>query len=104
MLIIAIDALVLIVLLKVVSDDDLGFGKACLISLIAAIGTSLLANVLWAAIGIAGLMLAATIAAAILGAALSWLVGAEIKRAVMMAVIFMFVHLGMAIGVNLMLQ
>jgi hypothetical protein len=61
----------------------------------------LLAFALAAAIGIAGIFVAAVIAAAILGAALSWLVGAEIKRACIIAGIFMVVHVGFAIGIAL---
>ncbi|MBI3866092.1 MAG: hypothetical protein HY290_29795 [Planctomycetia bacterium] len=83
--------------LKLISDDDVGFGLACLIAFGTSIGTTLLAFALVAVMGIAGIFVAAVLAAAILGAALSWLMGAEIKRAFAIAGLFMLVHLGLVI-------
>lgn len=99
---IAIDAVVLIALLKIIVDEEVGFLMACVISLVAAIGTSVLAAVLASAIGIAGIVVAALIAAALLGVAVSAMFGAEIKRALAIGGIFTLVHIGVGIGFYLM--
>jgi hypothetical protein len=98
MLGILIDAVVLIVLLKTIVDEDVGLLKACLISVVASIVTSVLASVLFAAIGIAGVALGALIGAALLGVAVSAMVGAEIKRAMAIGGIFTLVHIFVAAG------
>jgi hypothetical protein len=104
MLGIAIDAAVLMMLLKSVNDEDIGFGTALLVALAASVGTSVLAIALATALGAAGIFLAAILAAATLGAALSAMLGMEIKRAFLVAGLFMLVHIGMAIGFQLLLR
>jgi hypothetical protein len=99
---IAIDAVVLIVLLKVVNDDDIGFGAAILLALVASIGTTVLAIALGAVMGILGIVVAAVIAAAAVGAAVSALFGVEIKRSFLIGGIFMAVHIAVAVGFQLM--
>ena len=98
MLGIAIDALVLVVLLKVVNDEDVGIGMAFIVALVAAIGTTVLAYGLAAVMGFFGVIVAALIAAALLGVAVSALFGVEIKRSFLIAGIFMVVHIGVGIG------
>ena len=104
MLGIAIDALVLIVLLKTMSDEDLDFATAFFIALVAAIGTSALAFGIGTAMGIAGIIVAAIVAAVLLGVAVSALYGVEIKRSFLIGVIFMIVHIGVGVGFQLMLR
>ena len=94
MLGIAIDAVVLIFLLNIISDEDVSFGKAFVVALIAAIGTFALAIGLVVLMGIAGIFVAAIIAAVLLGFAVSALFGVEIKRSFLIAGIFMVVHIG----------
>jgi len=53
--------------------------------------------------GIAGIVVAAILAAAGLGVAVPALFGVEIKRSFLIAVIFMVVHIGISGGVHLML-
>lgn len=101
MLGIAIDAVVLMVLLKAVNDEDVGFGTSFLVALAASIGTAVLAIALAAMIGVAGIVIAAVIAAAILGAAVSAMFGMEIKRAFLVGGLFMLVHIGVAVGFHL---
>ena len=98
MLGIAIDAVVLIVLLKTLNDEDVGFGTAFLVALVAAIGTTALAFGLVAVMGITGIFVAAVVAAGLLGAAVSALFGVEIKRSFLIAIIFMVVHIGVGVG------
>jgi len=104
MLGIAIDALVLMVLLKTISDEDIGFGTSILVALVASIGTTVLAIGLAAMMGIAGIAVAALIAAALLGVAVSLLFGVEIKRAFLIGAIFMVVHIGVGIGFQMMFR
>ena len=103
MLGIAIDALVLIFLLKAINDEDIGFGTAFVVALVAAIGTTALAFGLGAVMGIAGIFVAAVVAAALLGVAISALSGVgSVKRSFLIAIIFMVVHIGVAVGFQLM--
>ena len=104
MLQILIDAAVLIMMLKAISDEDVGLGKACAISFITAVGTMLLAFGLGAVLGgLLGVFLAALIAAVLLGLALSALLGAEIKRSMLVAGVFMLVHIGTTVAFQLLL-
>jgi hypothetical protein len=104
MLGIAIDALVLMVLLKLINEDEIEFGTACIVALVASIGTTILAVGLTAVIGLAGLVIAAVIAAVALGIAVSALFGVEIKRSFVIGVVFMVVHIGVAVGFQWMLR
>ncbi len=92
------------VLLKAVNDDDIGFGVSLLISLVASIGTNLLTFALVSAMGLAGLGLAAVIGAVLLGVSVSALFGVEIKRAFLVGGAFVAVHLGVAIGIQMVLS
>jgi len=80
---IAIDALVLMVLLKTINDEDIGFGMSIVVAIVASIGTTILAIGLAAVMGIAGIAVAAIIAAALPGIAVSALFGVEIKRSLL---------------------
>jgi hypothetical protein len=101
---IAIDALVLMVLLKAISDEDVDFRTAALVAVVAAIGTTALAWGLALAFGLAGVFVAAIVATVALGVAISAMFGAEIKRAFLIGVLFMVIHVGMSLGFPLMLR
>jgi hypothetical protein len=101
---ILIDALVLMALLKLVNDDDIGVGTAVLVGLGASIGTAVLATFLVEWMGLAGIVVAAVIAAAILGVAVSALFGVEIKRSFLIGTIFVVVHVAVGIGFHLLLS
>ena len=98
MLVVLIDAVVLIVLLKTIVDEDVGLLKACLISVVASIATAVLAGVLSAVIGLAGIAVGALIVAALLGVVISAMFGAEIKRAMAIGGIFTVVHILVGVG------
>jgi hypothetical protein len=104
MLGIAIDAIVLMVLLKTIVSEDVGIGTLVLLSLAVSIGTSLLAFGLATVMGVLGILVAAVIAAALLGVAVSALFGSEIKRSLLVGAIFMVVHLGVGIAFSVMLR
>lgn len=104
MLLIAIDAVVLIGLLKSISDEDLPFSTAFIIALIASIGTSILAFMFVSAMGLAGVFVAVGIAAALLGLTVSAICGVEIKRSFLIGAIFVVVHVVTAVGMQMMLR
>jgi hypothetical protein len=101
---ILLDALILIVLLKVVNQDDIGFWPAAGVAAVAAIGTGVLVFVLTLFLGIFGLILAAIVAAVLLGIAVSAVFGVEIKRSFLVGGIFMVVHIGLSLAINWFLQ
>jgi hypothetical protein len=90
---IAIDALLVIVLLKTVSDREIGFWTAAGIGLVASTVATVLAIRLMSAVGFAGIILAAPISGILLGMALVWCFGAKIKRACVVGTVFAVVHL-----------
>jgi hypothetical protein len=98
LLVIALDALVLMVLLKAVSDEEVDFRTAAIIAVVAAIGTFALAFGLGILMGIAGVILAAIIAACALGVAVSAMFGTEIKRSFVIGILFMVCHVGIVLG------
>ena len=104
MLLILIDAMVLIVMLQMIQEEQMGWGIAAIIALVAAIGTSLLAIGLGMALGLIGVLLAAVIGAAGVGAAVSLLFGVEIKRAMLIGGVFMAVHLAVSIAFQLLMN
>jgi hypothetical protein len=93
---IAIDAAVLILLIKSISDDDVSWGFPVLISIVAAIAVSVLAMWLVPMMGLLGLIIAANIVGLLVGLAVSALYGTEIKRSFMVGGIFVLVHLSVA--------
>lgn len=98
MLGIAIDAAVLIFLLQTINQDEIGFGTAFLVALVASVGTLLLAIGFASFMGLAGLFVGAIVAAVLLGVAVSALFGVEIKRSFLIAGIYMVVHIGVGLG------
>ncbi|MFN5299680.1 MAG: hypothetical protein ACK5HA_15350 [Planctomycetaceae bacterium] len=97
MLGIALDALVLMLLLKTVNDDEIGFGPAFGVALVASIGVTLLSNLLFPIIGLSSILVAGLITASLLGLAVSSLFGVEIKRSVLIGAIFVVVHIGIGV-------
>ena len=104
MLLIALDAVVLMFLLKTVNDEDIGFFAAIILALVGAIGTSIVAALLVTALGFFGVIVAALVAAALLGVAVSALYGVEIKRSLMIGGIFTVVHIAASIGLQWMFR
>ncbi len=98
MLQIAIDAAVLIGLIKSISDDDVNILTACLIALGAAIGVNFLVLLLVPVLGAwVGLLAAASIVGLLVGVAISALFGSEIKRSFTVGGVFVLVHILVAI-------
>jgi len=100
MLMILLDAVTLVFLLKLVHNEDVGFGTASIIGFGGAIGTSLLALALGMVLGLAGVLIAALIGAAIVGLIVAYMFGIEVKRAMMIGGIFMLVHIGGSIAIS----
>ena len=98
MLVLLVDAAALMVLLKVFSDQDLEFLTAALTGFLASVGTSVLAFALGTFLGVAGAYLAIAISALLLGAAISAIFGVDLKRSMLIAAIFLAIHLGATFG------
>jgi hypothetical protein len=103
MLLLLIDAGVLMLLLKSINDDDIGFGAAIVTALVTAIATTALAMGLITVIGPWGILVAALLAAALLGVAVSAMFGVEIKRSILIGVIFVVVHIAASFGLQAMM-
>ena len=104
MLMILIDAVTLIVLLQVVQEESVSFLTAAIIGFVASIVTFILVLALAAALGIIGLFLGALISAAGIGVVVSAMFGVEIKRAMIIGVVFMIVHIGASLMLNAMMS
>lgn len=89
MLVLLLEAVLLISLLKMMVDEEISLLGAAGIALLTSIATTLLAMALITQIGIAGLFIAVAVSCGALGAALSAMFGIEIKRAFLIAGIFL---------------
>jgi len=99
MLGIILDAVVLIVLLKTMVDEDVGIGTACLVALGASIAVFAIAAGLEPFIGLFfAISIAASVSAAILGVIVSAMFGVELKQACVIGVIFTVVHTAIWFG------
>lgn len=97
-IVIGIDVIVFIVLLAgITGDDDIPLGTAFVIAVIGALGTGA-AGDFAASGGIAGIAVAIVLIAALIAIVVSALLGVEIKRAALVAVVFTLIHFG-AVGV-----
>lgn len=94
MLSLIIDAIVLIALLKIFNDDDVGFGSAFAVALVTAIVTAVLAIGLSSVMGFAGTIVAGVTVAIVLAIAVSVLYGIEFKKAFLIGQAFMLAHVG----------
>lgn len=104
MITVLLDAVALIIILKVMDDADVSLFTAFFLALGASIVTLILALGLGALIGVAGVLIAAVIMVGLLGVAISALFGIEIKRSFLMSGIFMFFHLCISFGLSMLFQ
>lgn len=103
MLLVLVDAVILMALLNSFGNEDFGIWTAVGVSLVTSIAASLLAFGLASLIGMAGVIVAVLIVAAGLTIAVSALFGFELKRAALIAVIFMVAHTAVSFGFAAML-
>lgn len=104
MIAIILDAVVFIIILKVMDDADVSLFTAFFVALGASILTVILALGLGALIGVAGILIAAVIMVGLLGVLISALFGIEIKRSFIMGGIFMLMHLCISYGLSMLFQ
>ena len=98
-----IDAAILMVLIQIFSgDEEVSLLTTFIIALVSSVVTGILAMALVAAIGFAGIVVAAAIAAVALGVVISAVFGLEINRSFAVAGIFMVAHIAVGIGFRLM--
>jgi hypothetical protein len=100
MLGIVIDMIILAVLLNLLSDADLGWGGIFLLALGTSIGTFILALVLIASMGPNGLIIAAVGGALGLAVAVSAFAGVDLRRAGLISLLFMVIHIGVSFAVS----
>lgn len=100
MLIIALDAVVLMALLKSFTDEEVGIGKALVVALLTSIAGGVLSFALASALGLVGALLGIVITGVLLGFAVSWLFGVVLTRSFMIAGIFMLVHIIASVGLQ----
>lgn len=101
---IVIDAVILMVILMFAGERDIGFFRAAFAALVWAVGTTLLSFALGAMLGIIGVLVAAVIGAALLGLAVSIIFGVALKRALIIAGIFLLVHIGVYVAAMFLLR
>ncbi len=101
---IVIDALILIALLKWLTDADVGLLGAILVSLGTAIGTAVLAYGLVGYMGAMAVLPAAAVASALLGVALAAIYGIDLKRAMLIGGAFMVAHIAISFGLAFLLR
>jgi hypothetical protein len=100
MLMLLVDAVVLIVLLKAFNDDEISLLKAALTALLTSIGTLILVVAFVSFMGPWGLIPAVTAAAVLLGLAISAMYGIDVKRSILIAGIFIAVHVVLSLGLQ----
>ena len=102
MLLLLLDTLVLMGMLKWLCDEEVSLLWGIAFSFLAALGTLLVVMVLAALLGMwGGLIAGLTVSAAIIGVAVSYFFGVEIKQACLIAGAFLFVHFGTGLLLNL---
>jgi hypothetical protein len=92
-----LNAVILIVLIKTVSNRDVDMLTAGIMAVVVSIVGGALAFGLVLALGIAGLFLAGIITAAALGFAISAFLGIDMQRSMIIGVVFMIVNIGVSI-------
>lgn len=92
-----LEAMILIGLIKIFTDDDVGFWKPVGIALLTAIATAVLAGVFFEMLGLWGIVVGVTLAAALLAGLLTLLFGIEFKNSSIIGVAFVFIHVGIQV-------
>ncbi|MDA7978142.1 MAG: hypothetical protein MPJ50_05155 [Pirellulales bacterium] len=99
-----LDALVLMVLLKVFNDDEGSFWVTLLLALGASVVAYVLALTLVSVIGIGAILVAGVATGVLLSVCISAVYGVEIKRSFLIAGIFVVVHIGIGMAFSAMLN
>ena len=93
-----IDAAVLMTLIKSVAGQDVDFITGVAIAFVVSIVAGLVTVGLSTLMGVVGLVLAAVLTAVLVGFAVSVMLGTEFKRACLIGVIFLLVHIGVELS------
>jgi len=104
MLPIAIRALCLIGILKVLADEEISFGQGAGLALGASLGSSLLYMSLAPWLGAWAILVALNLVGLGLGAGISAFCGTEIKRSFLIAAAYIVVDLGITIGLAMLFR
>jgi peptidoglycan biosynthesis protein MviN/MurJ (putative lipid II flippase) len=98
LLILLLESAILIAMIKMVTDNETGFWTPLFISLLSAICTAVLANLLVVTLGLSGILVAASLSAALLTVALTVVFGTELKQSAIIGGIFVFVHIAIEVA------
>lgn len=96
-----IDAVLLMALLQALDENEVDFVTAIVISIAASIATGLISSTLGFMLGTVGIILGGIIGVFATGAVISWFLGMDVKRAMIIAVIFFVVHVGLSVLLQL---
>lgn len=104
MLLILIDAAILLGLLSSLGGEEIEFLVSLVVAFVTAIGVYALTLAMLTLMGAQGLFVASLLAVALLGAAISWLWGVEIKRSMLIAFLFLVIHNTIVFGISMLYQ
>jgi len=102
MLQLLLDAVVLISLLKMFNDDEMGLLSACFTAFLFAVLTAVLSLIGVAVMGLAGLFVGLAISAGLIGLIVSAMFGIDVRRSILIAGIFIVCHVGVGMGLSAM--
>jgi len=98
----ALSAVVLVVLIQVISDEEPGFWWCVALSFLTSIAVQLLANLSTTLVGPLGIFLALGAGFGILGFLISAMFGVEIKRSYLISGIYFVIYYGILIAIAFM--
>lgn len=98
MLGILLNACVLIALLKLMQDEDVGLGTACLMAIGISIGGAFLVFGCVAVMGVAGIFVGLVLVAVLVGIVVSALYGVELKRAFMIGGSYILINFAVSLA------
>jgi len=100
MLMLLIDAVILMGLISAVQQMEMEFMPAMIFCLVASILSLIVAVLLISALGDWGLILAAIISAIRIGLGVSYVLGAELKRSILIGVLFIVIHVAVSMTLD----
>ncbi|MDB5339414.1 MAG: hypothetical protein JWN70_5033 [Planctomycetaceae bacterium] len=98
MLVLLLEAGILVALIKIFTDDDIGFWKPLIIAFLTAIGTAVAAAFFLVLLGLWGILVGVVLSALLLALCLTGLFGIDFKNSAIIGGVFVFVHVGIQVG------
>lgn len=98
MLVLALEAVILITLIKMFTDNEVGFWTPLFIALVSAIATAALGQFLIPALGLWGIPISVILSALILAGLLTVVFGTELKQSMIIGVVFVCAHIAIHVA------